>query len=93
LLLLLVAAAAPVRAEYMDKNGEPMAGYEGGRTFGNFERRLRRTNDCRRRIKYREWGVNPLRPGVNRGAERLITRSDGSAYFIDDHYASFKRTR
>src|SRR5689334_1350768 len=59
--------------EYVDKHGEPMQGYEGGRTFGNFERRLPTTDDKGRRIRYREWDVNPLRPGTNRGPERLVT--------------------
>jgi len=79
--------------EYVDKHGEPIDGYEGGRTFGNFERRLPQTDDKGRRIKYREWDVNPHKPGVNRGAERLITGSDGSAHYTDDHYASFKKIR
>jgi dienelactone hydrolase len=79
--------------EYVDKHGEPMDGYEGGRTFGNFERRLPQTDDKGRRIKYREWDVNPHKPGVNRGAERLVTGSDGSAHYTDDHYATFKRIR
>ncbi|HJZ92780.1 MAG TPA: dienelactone hydrolase family protein [Gemmataceae bacterium] len=79
--------------EYVDKHGEPMAGYEGGRTFGNFERRLPQTDDKGRRIKYREWDVNPLRAGVNRGPERLVTGSDGSAHYTDDHYSTFKKVR
>ncbi|HKB06294.1 MAG TPA: dienelactone hydrolase family protein [Gemmataceae bacterium] len=79
--------------EYVDKHGEAMDGYEGGRTFGNFERRLPQTDDKGRRIKYREWDVNPLKPGVNRGPERLVTGSDGSAYYTDDHYATFKKVR
>ncbi|OWK46504.1 dienelactone hydrolase family protein [Fimbriiglobus ruber] len=79
--------------EYVDKHGEAMEGYEGGRTFGNFERHLRATDDKGARIKYREWDVNPLRPGVNRGVERLITGSDGAAYYTDDHYATFKKIR
>ena len=37
--------------EYVDKNGEAKRGYEGGRTFGNFERRLPQTDDKGRRIK------------------------------------------
>jgi|SRR5262245_6096331 len=78
---------------HVDEHKEAMDGYEGGRSFGNFERRLPQTDDKGRRIKYREWDVNPLRPGVNRGAERLVTGSDGSAYFTDDHYASFKKVR
>src|SRR5262249_3373576 len=79
--------------EYVDRHGEAMDGYEGGRMFGNFERRLPQTDDKGRRIKYREWDVNPHKPGVNRGAERLITGSDGSAHYTDDHYASFKKIR
>jgi dienelactone hydrolase/guanyl-specific ribonuclease Sa len=79
--------------EYVDKHNEAMDGYEGGRTFGNFERRLRVTDDKGRRIKYREWDVNPLRPGVNRGPERLVTGSDGTAYYTDDHYSTFKKIR
>jgi dienelactone hydrolase len=100
-------AKAPARAEapkgvpdkvikvldYVDKNNEPMKGYEGGRSFGNFEKRLAATDSAGRRIKYREWDVNPLRPGVNRGPERLVTGSDGSAYYTEDHYATFKKIR
>lgn len=79
--------------EYVDKHEAAMDGYEGGRSFGNFERRLPQTDDKKRRIKYREWDVNPLRPGVNRGPERLVTGSDGSAYYTNDHYSSFKKIR
>lgn len=78
---------------YVDKNGEAMDGYEGGRNFGNFEKRLPQNDEKGRRIKYREWDVNPLRPGVNRGAERLVTGSDGSAHYTDDHYDTFKKIR
>ncbi|HEY1381906.1 MAG TPA: dienelactone hydrolase family protein [Gemmataceae bacterium] len=77
----------------VDEHGEPPHGYEGGRTFLNAERLLPQTDGQGRRLKYREWDVNPLRPGVNRGAERLITGSDGSAYYTDDHYRSFKKIR
>lgn len=79
--------------DYVDKNGQPMPGYEGGRNFGNFERRLPQIDRSGKRIRYREWDVNPLRPGVNRGAERLITGSDGSAHFTLDHYDTFKKIR
>jgi dienelactone hydrolase/guanyl-specific ribonuclease Sa len=79
--------------EYVDRHGEAMPNYEGGRTFGNFERRLPMTDDRGRRIRYREWDVRPRRPGVNRGAERLVTGSDGKAYYTDDHYSSFQTIR
>ena len=42
-------------------------------------------------ILYKEWDVNPYTKGVNRGPERLITGSDGSAYYTNDHYNSFIR--
>ncbi len=79
--------------EHVDAHREPMANYEGGRTFGNYERRLPQTDAQGRRLRYREWDVNPLVPGRNRGTERLITGSDGSAYYTDDHYNSFKKIR
>jgi dienelactone hydrolase len=79
--------------DYVSRHGEPMDGYEGGRTFGNFERRLAQTDDKGQRIKYREWDVNPRRTGANRGTERLVTGSDGSAYYTDDHYSTFKKIR
>jgi guanyl-specific ribonuclease Sa len=78
---------------YVDEKGEPMPGYEGGRHFGNFEKRLPAADKDGKHIQYREWDVNPHHKGVNRGVERLITGSDFSAYFTDDHYQSFKRIR
>jgi dienelactone hydrolase/guanyl-specific ribonuclease Sa len=79
--------------EYVDKHGEAMPGYEGGRSFGNFERRLPQADAQGRRIRYREWDVNPLRPGTNRGAERLVTGPDGAAYYTADHYETFQKIR
>jgi len=63
----------------------------GGRHFGNFERRLPERDLQGRAIKYREWDVKPKRAGVNRGPERLVTGSDGSAWYTRDHYDSFER--
>lgn len=79
--------------DHVDRTGDAPQGYEGGRTFGNFERNLPINDGKGRRIRYREWDVNPLRQGVNRGPERLVTGSDGSAYFTVDHYRTFKKIR
>ena len=79
--------------KYVDKEGSAPPGYEGGRTFLNVEKLLPQTDAQGRRIKYREWDVNPLKPGVNRGPERLVTGSDGSAYYTGDHYKTFKKIR
>ena len=78
---------------YVDEHDEAMKGYEGGRTFGNYERRLPAAEKNGRKIKYQEWDVNPLRPGVNRGAERMITGSDDSAWYTSDHYETFIKIR
>ncbi|TAE34015.1 MAG: ribonuclease [Cytophagales bacterium] len=64
-------------------------GYVGGRRFGNFEQHLPRQDTEGRRIEYREWDVNPRERGRNRGTERLVTGSDGRAWYTDDHYNSF----
>jgi guanyl-specific ribonuclease Sa len=65
------------------RNGEPLPGYVGGRVFQNRERRLPSGF-------YREYDVNPKRPGRNRGAERLvIEQRTGKAYYTDDHYRTF----
>lgn len=78
---------------FVDKNDEAPEGYQGGRHFGNFERRLPQTDRRGKAVRYREWDVNPLVPGKNRGAERLVTGSDGSAWYTSDHYDSFKKIR
>ncbi len=75
--------------EYVRKNGEAMDGYVGGRTFQNRERLLDTKDASGKKIVYREWDVNPKIQGKNRGTERLVTGSDGRAYFTDDHYQSF----
>ena len=75
--------------EYIKKNNEAPAGYVGGRTFQNRERILATKDANGSKIKYQEWDVNPKKQGKNRGAERLITGSDGRAWYTEDHYQSF----
>ena len=79
--------------KYIDEHHEPPQGHEGGRDFHNAEGHLPRRDDRGRTITYREWDVNPKIPGVNRGPERLVTGSDGSAYYTPDHYRTFIRIR
>jgi guanyl-specific ribonuclease Sa len=82
---------------HIDKTGEAPEGYEGGRTFLNLgrngEESLPRRDSRGRSTAYREWDVNPHLPGHNRGAERLVTGSDGSAYYTADHYRTFTKIR
>jgi guanyl-specific ribonuclease Sa len=74
--------------KYVRANGVAPAGYEGGRRFGNYEKRLPQQDERRQRINYQEWDVNPKIQGKNRGAERLIT-SPVKAYYTGDHYRTF----
>ena len=75
--------ARDVLAEIQKRKGEPPPGYVGGRTFSNRERRLPRGS-------YREYDVNPKKPGKNRGAERIvIEQRTGKAYYSRDHYETF----
>ena len=79
--------------KHVDKHGEAMEGYEGGRNFGNFEKHLPQNDSKGRRLKYQEWDVNPLKKGVNRGPQRLVTGTDGSAWYSGDHYNTFVKIR
>jgi ribonuclease T1 len=95
------AADIPEKAtkvlRYIDEHHRAPEGYEGGRDFHNAgasgHRGLPKTDANGKAITYREWDVNPKERGVNRGAERLVTGSDGSAYYTDDHYRTFERVR
>jgi guanyl-specific ribonuclease Sa len=75
--------------QYVRVHGEPMSGYVGGRTFGNYEHHLPETDDNGNPMHYREWDVNPKMEGQNRGTGRLITSSNGRAWYTGDHYQTF----
>ncbi|MGH7626151.1 MAG: ribonuclease domain-containing protein [Gemmatimonadaceae bacterium] len=86
---------APVLAvlDTIRETAHAPAGYRGGRTFSNDGRGHGQVLPRRTRIglaiQYREWDVHPYHRGVNRGADRLITASDGRAWYTDDHYRTF----
>jgi RHS repeat-associated protein len=81
----------------IDQTGAAPPGYRGGGQFMNDGRGggeiLPQTTADGQPITYQEWDVHPFQPGVNRGPERLVTGSDGSAYYTSDHYRSFTRIR
>jgi RHS repeat-associated protein len=81
----------------VDESGGPLSGYKGGSTFANDGRAggqvLPQTTPGGDPITYQEWDVNPYQKGVNRGAERLVTGSDGSAWYTNDHYSTFVQVR
>jgi ribonuclease T1 len=74
---------------YVRENGRAPEGYQGGRKFGNFEKRLPLKDDAGKLMRYKEWDVNPKKQGKNRGAERLITSENKRAWYTRDHYDSF----
>ena len=71
-----------------EKNKAP-DGYVGGRQFGNYEGHLPKHDAAGNKITYREWDIQPKEEGQNRGAQRLVTGSDGRAWYTGDHYNSF----
>ena len=74
---------------YVRENGKAPSGYEGGRTFENREKRLPLRATDGARIRYQEWDVRAKVRSQNRGAERLVTGSNASAYYTKDHYRNF----
>ena len=68
------------------RKGGPFAYQRDGATFSNREKLL----PARERGWYREFTVKT--PGEHtRGARRIIAGRDGTLYYSDDHYRSFKR--
>jgi guanyl-specific ribonuclease Sa len=83
--------------KHIDEHKTAPPGYEGGRTFLNLgrdgEQVLPRKDSQGKAIRYHEWDVNPRVPGKNRGPERLVTGSDGSAFYTADHYRTYIKIR
>ncbi|WP_227984173.1 ribonuclease domain-containing protein [Nocardia spumae] len=68
-------------------------GTKGGDQWMNRAGTLPKTDAGGRTISYQEWDVNPKKPGQSRDAERIVTGSDGTAYYTGDHYKTFTRMR
>jgi ribonuclease T1 len=68
------------------RKGGPFPYDRDGVTFGNREKLL----PARERGWYREYTVRT--PGErSRGARRIVAGRDGTLYYTDDHYQSFRR--
>ncbi|WP_216917316.1 ribonuclease domain-containing protein [Nocardia noduli] len=68
-------------------------GTKGGEQWMNRGGDLPRTDADGRAVTYREWDVNPKQRNRSRDAERIVTGSDGSAWYTGDHYTTFTRMR
>jgi len=92
-----VPQAAKEVAKNASETGAPMPGYRGGQPFQNDGRGggdlLPSTDADGNPITYQEWDVNPSQPDTNRGGDRVVTGSDGSAYYTNDHYGTFTRIK
>jgi guanyl-specific ribonuclease Sa len=75
--------------ERAQAKGSPLAGYKGGSVFANDGRNGAAILPRGDSVTYRKWDVNPKVKGVDRGSERIVTGSDGTAYYTNDHYNSF----
>jgi ribonuclease T1 len=68
------------------RKGGPFPHQQDGVVFGNREKLL----PARERGWYREYTVRT--PGERtRGARRIVAGRDGTLYYSDDHYQSFRR--
>jgi guanyl-specific ribonuclease Sa len=79
--------------KYIRANHRAMDGYVGGRVFTNREKIVPQEDEQGNPIDYQEWDVNPKVEGQNRGTERILTGSDGRAWYTNDHYQSFKEIK
>ncbi|MEZ5027004.1 MAG: ribonuclease domain-containing protein [Chitinophagales bacterium] len=86
-----IPQTALLTLQYILLHHEAPEGYVGGRNFGNYEQHLPKYDKNGKRISYKEWDIHPKVEGKNRGAQRLITGSDGSAWYTADHYSTFKQ--
>jgi guanyl-specific ribonuclease Sa len=68
-------------------------GTKGGELWGNRTGSLPAVTAAGASISYREWDVNRRKPGRGRDAQRIVTGSDGSAWYTGDHYRTFTRMR
>ena len=68
------------------RKGGPFPYERDGVTFGNREKLL----PARERGWYREYTVR-TKGERTRGARRIVAGRDGTLYYTDDHYQSFKR--
>jgi guanyl-specific ribonuclease Sa len=68
-------------------------GTKGGDRWMNRAGTLAAKDSAGKPITYQEWDVNPKQRNQSRDAERIVTGSDGSAWYTGDHYETFTRMR
>lgn len=85
-----VPAEARELCLYLRQHGyTPPPDHLGGRVFPNYDGVLPRFDARGKRILYREWEVRPKARGGDGGAERVVTGSDGRAWYTADRGRTF----
>jgi guanyl-specific ribonuclease Sa len=74
--------------DQVEAKGSPLPGYKGGGSFANDGRAGSQILPPEG-APYSKWDVNPNVKGVDRGGERIVTGSNGTAYYTSNHYQSF----
>lgn len=84
--------AKDIAEQIKNNNGTPPSGYKGGRTYKNIqlEEGAQKLPDG---ANYREYDVNPYIKGQNRGNERIVIGDDGSVWYTNNHYKTFKEIK
>ena len=77
--------------EQIRKKGVPFDNYSGNGKYKNSNNLLPDLDDVGKQIDYKEWDVDPKIKNQKRNAERIITGSDGSMYYTDEHYENFNK--
>ncbi|RAG83586.1 ribonuclease [Streptacidiphilus pinicola] len=95
-----VRAAIPARAwqtlKLIDAGEWPPndgSGTKGGAVWTNPDKTLPPADSEDRPIQYRQWDVNRKSPGQARYPERIVTGSDGTAWYTPDLFRTFEQMR
>lgn len=101
-----VDLANTVHAEVPDRAGRTLAlidagqwppndgsGTRGGTTWPNRDGALPRTDVAGNPVQYLEWDVNRKQPGQARDSERIVTGSNGTAWYSPDLFRTFEQMR
>ncbi|MFD0375803.1 ribonuclease domain-containing protein [Streptomyces sp. NPDC127112] len=69
------------------------SGTRGGTTWPNRDGALPRTDAEGNPVQYQEWDVNRKQPGQARDPERIVTGSNGTAWYSADLFRTFEQMR
>ncbi|MDD8048715.1 MAG: ribonuclease domain-containing protein [Thomasclavelia sp.] len=78
--------------QVIDNNGLAPEGYKGGKIFNNMPKE-EGAQKLPEGVTYKEYDVNPYVKGQNRGMERIVIGDDGSVWYTNDHYFTFKKLK